>query len=80
MVAAYMIVLWVLPLQAASSRFNEALKRLGQRPMGRAAFKRAMEENGFHSSKHAVTGNSMTYFGLRRRTPDLVSVGFDSLN
>ena len=61
--------------------FNEALRRMGERPMGRAAFKKAMEENGLHSSKHAVAGNSMTYFGLRRRTPELAAgVGFDPLD
>ena len=53
--------------------FNETLRKLGERPVG------AMEENGLHSFKHAVTGNSITYFGLRRRTPNF-GVGLDPLD
>jgi phage/plasmid-associated DNA primase len=58
-------------------RFNEALRRRQERPMGRTAFKEAMAHNGFHSVKASVTGGAMTYFGLRPRAYD--SMGFDPL-
>jgi hypothetical protein len=48
--------------------YNKAAAKQKQRRMGRQAFKKAMEENGHFSCKHAVTGNLMTYFGLRPRT------------